>query len=353
MTNNKQPGSTLGPIVSVMKRGQPVHVALVDSNRVPVHGFDVDYPANIHFRYMRNGAFSVFVATNRPVEVRIIKDGELLAEQRVNPLPQPVSNRGEQSAVRRQVSENLTAPQPFFLDSTNDHQPLMFSPDPLGRSQEERLQLQLHPDKHLPFPAQLARVHRNEPTPVKAFKEDLDPVKAGLIPPAAAQAKPSRAPANDGASNPGAPTTSLSDELTLEEDAASTAAQPAQVAAPASELLEKEPETEGAHPVELLDVPLPRMAPSYGMIAIGVRLVQTKVEGEPVAPPDGFDYVLFQLNTWEDHAKIRARLHSRIKLPAKVPYREYDDGQTPINPLHTLHGQGCGCSHGHDPRRFR
>jgi hypothetical protein len=350
MTNKSQPSNPLGPIVTVQKRGLPVHVGIVDSNRLMAHGFDVDYPAKIHFRTLRHGPFSVLVATKSAVEVRVMMDGQLLCEQRLDPLPQPMRDRGEKSAVRRQVNENLNAPQPFFITAQNDGTPLTFVADPQGRSAQERLQLQLHPDQFAPAAEGPATVHRHEHVGTPHAKMDVDPFKLGLI-------APPPAPVNndlphDGATEPGALTEggSLADALSS-DDGSSTANAPAQLV-PASAQLPVDEHLVAPESAMHIDIPLPHMAPSYGMIAVGVRLVQVVVDGEPPQAPDGFDWVLFQVNTWEDHARVRANLHSRIQMPPKVPYREIDDG-TQVSDTHTVHGSGCGCSHGHNPRRFR
>ena len=346
MTTNKKP-AIAGPIVSVQKRGRPVHVALVDSNRVFAHGFDVDYPADIHFRTMRHGPFSVLIATQDTVEIRVMMDNQLLCEQRLDPLPQPSFEQGDKSAVRKQVHEQLNAPQPFFVSHKNDGAPLAFTADPQGRSIEERMRLELHPDALLPVNGP-ATIKHEEPVGHMEAKLDVDPSKFGMVPPPQAAA-PTSAPA-DGATNPGTEGANLGDALST-SNGASNASRPALVV-PASAQLpvdEHQAEPGGDYHVEL---PLPTMASSYGMIAVGVRLVQVPIDGEPPLPLDGFDYVLFQLNTWEDNARVRANLHSRIKLPPKVAYREIDDG-TPSSNNHTVHNAGCGCSHGHDPRRFR
>jgi hypothetical protein len=350
MTNRNQPGDNpLGPIVTVQKRGLPVHVGIVDSNRTMAFGFDVDYPASIHFRTMRHGPFSVLVATKAALEVRVMLDGKLLCEQRLDPLPQAMRDRGEKSAVRRQVNENLGTHQAFFINAQNDGNPLMFIADPQGRSAQERLQLQLHPDRFAPAAYGPATVHRDEPTGQVHAKMDVDPIKLGFV-------APPPAPTNldqpqDGATESGAPSGSLADALST-NDGSSTAATPAQLV-PASAQLPVEEHASDPDAHMHFDVPLPRMAPSYGMIAVGVRLVQVVVDGEPPQAPDGFDWILFQVNTWEDHARVRANLHSRIKLPPKTPYREVDDGTSQGTQTHTVHGFGCGCSHGHNPRRFR
>ena len=99
-----------------------------------------------------------------------------------------------------------------------------------------------------------------------------------------------------------------------------------------------------------IQAPVPTdWAPSHGLVVIGVRMVQTQQEGEPTLPPDGFEYVLFQLNTWADHARVRANLHSRIKLAPRVKFPEYIDQHVQLED-----GQcSCGHSHGFDPHRFR
>jgi hypothetical protein len=351
MTNQRKP-LIPGPIVSVDKGyGRSVSVAIVDTNRMITHGFDVDYPARIHFRTMRHGPFSVLVATKDPVEVRVIMDGKLLSEQRLDPLPTPSRDGSDLSAVRNQVREHINAPQPFFISFANDGSPLTFAADPVeGRTATQRMQLQLHPD--LFAPAQGATMHLGkDPVDVGQAKPDIIPSAAHLIAPPA----PPAASVEGESASTGDPEVAA-ELLGTNADTAtqtSTAQRPALVVPASAQLPVEQFE---APPSDLkIELPLPKMAPSFGMIVVGVRMVQTQAAGEPVMPADGFEYVLFQANTWEEHCKVRANLHSRIKLPPKMDVPEIDDGTPKESHDHRTHSPHCGCgkSHGYDPRRFR
>jgi len=346
---------TPGPVVTVDKKhGRKVGLALVDGNRMFSHGFEVDFPAHMNFRIMRHGPYSVMVLADQPCEVRIMQDGKLLAEQRLDPLPSPsLMHKPGGSDVRRQVRELVNAPQPFFISFGDDHTPLMFTTDPEGRSAEERLALQLYPK--LNEPVKGASMHLGvDPIGISDEVFDIDPAKLGLPP-----AMKPVAPSDDTVTA----TDAASDESTIA--GASSAEAPegghdhdhdeteAEATGPAKVHTAVVDATGEVAPSDYrIDAPLPQnWAPSHGLIAIGVRMIQVQTEGEPAMPPDGFEYVLFQLNTFEESSRVRANLHSRIKLPPKVVYRELDDMHHDPEREELGH-RGCGHSL-HDPKRFR
>lgn len=324
-----------GPLVTVEKRfGRKVGLALVDSNRMFLNGFDSDYPAPVHYRVMPlgHGNFSVMVLADQPVEVRVMMDGKLLAEHRLDPLPQPTNALAPNgSAVKRQVRELVRAPQPFFISFGNDNAPFVFGPDPEGRSSEELVRLQLFPQALEPVEG--AKMNLGvDPEHICEAVPDIDPATVGLAP-ATAPAAPSDEQPTGGDTDGGAeaPAEQAVTMVTSTVDQTNGEVQP------------------GNYRIQ---APIPQnWAPSHGLVAIGVRMVQMQTEGEPIMPPDGFDYVLFQLNTWEDHARMRANLMFRVKLPPKAQFKELDD----------THGGGhceevshrfCGHAN-HDPRKFR
>lgn len=345
---------TPGPVVTVDKKyGRKVGLALVDVNRMFSHGFEVDFPAHMNFRIMRHGPYAVMVLADQPCEVRIMQDGKLLAEQRLDPLPSPSKiHKPGGSEVHRQVRELVNAPQPFFISFADDHTPLMFTTDPEGRSAEELLALQLYPQ--LTEPVTGPTMHLGE-EPVAIGDEvfDIDPAKLGL-PALLAPVAPSddnvvTVPDADAevSTIAGAVSTDAPEGGHEHDETEATATGPAKV-----HTAQVDEKGEVAVSDYRIDAPLPQnWAPSHGLVAIGVRMIQVETEGEPVMPPDGFQYVLFQLNTFEDSARVRANLHSRIKLPPKVVYSELDDKHHGPERKELGH-RGCGHSM-NDPRRFR
>jgi hypothetical protein len=352
------------------KFGREVAVALVDPNRMVMQGFDVDtslppMQADVHFRIARHDRYAVVAVTKYPIEVRVLQDGKLLSESRLDPLPQPTVSRGD-SQVRRQVAEAVSQPQPFFITHANklgeQPVPLEFVPDPKGRSVEERVQMQIRPQAMVPV--HMVPVQRTgDPKHTIEAKMDIDPVKLGLVPPPPA-AKPAAldqtssdamVPGNvagpaDGITDGAAPATCECEHEHVHDDHCQHNHAPAGAPASAARSASEYDVNPAAYTSEL---PLPETwAESHGLVAIGIRIVQQAVDGEPPMAPDGFTYVLFQMNTFADNAKVRANLHFHIKLPPKVPYREYDDGAK-HDELPRIVDHCCGNNHGHNPRRFR
>ncbi len=288
--------NTPSALVTVDKRfGRQVLVGIVDSNRQLTNGFSSDWPATINYRTLRHGSFSVLVGTRAPVEVRVMMDGKLLCEHILDPLPAP-SLSGTRSDVTRKLGELINQPQPFFISSDSEGANLAFVAD--ERTDEEHLRLQLNPEPINPVNSP-AHMHLGEVPSIFQAKIDI-PAPAKSIP-----------------------------------------AQVDQTGTVVSRGHE-------------IDAPLPdSWAPSSGLLVIGIRMIQTQQEGEPTMPPDGFEYVLFQLNTWENHARIRANLHSRIKLGPRIKFPEIVDGEKPQDYQSATPTGTCGHSHGHNPRRFK
>lgn len=345
-----------GPLVVVDKKyGRKVGLALVDGNRMFLHGFETDFPAPVNFRIMRHGNFSVMVLADQPVELRVMMDGKLLAEHRLDPLPQPVGGP-EHSSVKRQVREMVTAPQPFFITFADNNAPFTFAPDPEGRSLEERVRMQLYPQAIEPAEGPTMHLGVN-PEHIGDEVFDVDPASLGLTP-----ATPRSLPSDDAA-----PAAAGDDATISGAVAGNTASGEHDHAHETDEVAEGEgqvsmhtstvDQTDGSVvPSDIrLDAPVPEnWAPSHGLLAIGVRMIQVQTEGEPMLPPDGFQYVLFQMNTFEESAAVRANLHSRIRIAPKVAYRELDDKHHEhAEALEELGHRGCGHTHNHDPRRFR
>jgi hypothetical protein len=349
------------PMIAVDKNfGREVLVGIVDSNRHITNGFTSDWPTTIHYRTLAHGPFSVLVGARQPVEVRVMLDGELLCEQFLDPLPSPRASHSRSDVVRK-AGELTNQPQPFFISFDDNGGLLKFAADAQGRSPDELLQLQLHPEPLNPVPGP-ASMHVGEmPSGLFDAVVDLPPIPAG------AQARSGLAPlpvsppapelhnpepeqlVNESATGDGEGRR----DLDSPEAATSNSEGVRDIASPEpAPMVRAQVDARGTvlpsdHHIQ---APVPTAwAPSHGLVVIGVRMVQTAQEGEPTLPPDGFEYVLFQLNTWEGHARIRANLHSRIKLGPRVKFPERVDGH-----VHTDDGPcSCGHSHGFNPQRFR
>lgn len=151
--------------------GRSVSLAITDANHITAHGFDVNYPASIHFRTLKPGAFSVLVGTRLPVEVQVIMDGVLHASQICDP-SNVGSSGGADTAVRRNVRELVDKPQAFFISTTDDGTPLQFSkPAESGEeSRTQRLRQQLFP---LLTSAPLQPLRTGQPGDALPVEDDL------------------------------------------------------------------------------------------------------------------------------------------------------------------------------------
>lgn len=349
MTNKKPGNGPLNPLVTVDKQfGREVIVGIVDSRRQIAHGFELegDGVTPIRYRTLKYGPFAALIGAKDPCEIRIIMDGKLITEQRLDPQPSP--NSMSNSDVVQRVERMVAQPQPFFITHGSNGAALMFTPPSHeaheGECDHDHVLDQLHAGRNvmtLPTPVIL----QGEPTGLVEAKIDLTAEQLGLpaLPP------PPAVEENHG-DKTGNKVAALADGEVVDADAAAHEPTDSELAAAAviPVSLPVDETVKGAEAVTIMDTPLPtRWAPSHGLIAIGVRMVQVQHEGEPTMPPDGFTYVLFQLNTWEDHTRLRANSMYRVKLPPKMPYREYPglDGDQQGH-THSPNGVcGCGIAH--------
>lgn len=282
-----QPG---GFIEVVKPYGRSVKFAVLDANRVPTQGFSIDSPVRQNFRVLRHGQYSLLVLTDLPIDVRLVKDGVLVGEQRCDPQQTPAAQSN--SDVERKARELSRSPRPFYISTDDSGEPLSFAPDP-DRSVQERLALQLYTGRPMHVPEPL--VQRPEP-PEAPTTQSLQTI--------------ADAPSNRLCWSP--------DDLRNDRQVSDRVEDVQGIAG--SNLLDEDagapvdqPALEFVEP-ELFDVSgqAERWAPSSGLLAIGIRMVQVATQGEPAMPPDGFDWSLVQLNTFEEHALVRANLLSRI-----------------------------------------
>jgi hypothetical protein len=93
-------------------------------------------------------------------------------------------------------------------------------------------------------------------------------------------------------------------------------------------------------------------APSNGLVAVGIRMIQNIEENEPPVPPDAFTYVLFQMNPWTVHTVAMAHAANRVILPsreamARMMADEGFDGDVPLLPKVRCACAKIGCNSGH------
>lgn len=327
-----QPG---GMIEVVKPYGRSVKLAVLDAHRVPAQGFSINYPVHQNFRVLRHGQFSIMVLTDRPVDVCLAKDGLLVGAQRCDPLNQSSAAQADNSEVRSKARELSRAPQPFYISTDYNDQPLSFDPDPVHRSVKDRLALQLYGSPPVPVPQ--PQVQRPQP-PEALSTPSLQSI--------------AEAPSNtlcwspDGPPNHPQPSQNVGDDASTAEHSFAIDAHEGALNHTNEEPLELE-DLEA----ELFDADgqANRWAPSSGLLAIGVRMVQIDIQGEPLMPPDVFDWVLVQLNTFEEHALVRAHLLGRIN-----PLPDDDNDSSTFDLGHGRHPlPGRGDSNRHGSQRFR
>lgn len=312
-------------VVSVNKKplGR-VLVGIVDGNRMPAYGFDVKNFIPNHFRMVPFGSFGVFAASRQPIEVRVIMDGQVIRETRLFPKDPPTGMMLD-PVLKKLMAET---PTPHYLAGTEEGQPFLLNQYDSELTLEEIIFEQLHPGR-MQAPPAMESID-NGPLELEELREDVNPEEffAKLQP---------KAPVVQ--ELPEVNLTSADDQDHPEwqegddsNDNAETHRELAQLAALAkfeSMAIESEAEVsesvaEQAPEIEteesLVFDPRKRnssWAPSHGLLAIGVRFIQVPRENEPLATPDGFTYVMFQLNPWDLHLMARCQLMSRVVIPTR------------------------------------
>ncbi len=328
-------------VVSVNKKplGR-VLVGIVDGNRMPAFGFDVkDFVPN-HFRMVPFGSFGIFAASRQPIEVRVILDGQVVRETRLFP-KDPPEGMFLDPMVRKLMTET---PTPHYLSGTEEGLPFLLNGYNSELSLEEIIADQLQPGRLDPPPAM--DMIDNGPLVLEELKEDVDPEEffAKLQPTPVPQPEQVNVDeveemrfAMESANEMESTTSENQDHPEWKEgddinDDADTHRQLAQLAAVAKfesmeiesgqDLVEntEQEQIEDREEYHLTFDASKRAsswAPSNGLLAIGVRFIQVPRENEPLAKPDGFTYVMFQLNPWQLHLMARVRLMGRIVIPSR------------------------------------
>lgn len=296
-------------------------VGVVNGSRIPSFGFDVAGMPPNHWRLVEHGAFGILIGARNALEVRVVLDGETILETKLYP-SDPPANHGMDEKVRAMMAES---PQPHFLTRSNSGEPFMFKAHDYTRPIAEIIASQVHPGAFEAPPA-LDIIDNGAPV-TEELKLDLDLSKLPFV-----KAEPPAAPDNavdapvegdtagDGAGFPGwtgandALASSAKEEPTA--DNGLPADLPADVVALLTGQAPAEPEGE-KYPVIDVTTRARSWAPSNGLVAVGIRLLQEAAENEPPTAPDAFTYVLFQMNPWDVHVAARNMLTRRIIMPSQ------------------------------------
>jgi hypothetical protein len=323
-------------------RDRQVLVGILNGNRMPAFGIDVRGMAPNHYRIVEPGKFGVLIGARQPIEVRVLLDGKLLLESELKAYENP-SAKGDPELRRRMME----APHPHYLMHDSDGKPFMFEGPPTDEmSVDEIIAEQIHSGV-MKSPPTLAQIDE-EGQVFEEFRLDLDPANFGLT---------SHDPASD---------ISLADRmareaarLAAEDTAADVAPELAEKAAEGDEPIQDVASTEdGAAGKEKLEqiidpfVQSKSWAPSHGLVAVGIRMMQSLEEHEMIpTAPDGFVYTLFQLNPWWLHNKVHARVMGRVIVPSVDELRQMtiDEGYEDELPGHGEH-VSCGLRHRHNHR---
>lgn len=350
-------------VVSVNKKplGR-VLVGIVDGNRLPAFGFDVkDFVPN-HFRMVPFGSFGVFAASRQPIEVRVILDGQVVRETQLFP-KDPPEGMFLDPMIRKLMTET---PTPHYLAGTEEGLPFLLNGYNSELHPETIIAEQLHAGRYDPPPT--IDMVDNGPLVLEELREDVDPRQFfANLQPAQEPEQPEQIEPVTFEETPDATGTVLSDEEKDHpewqkgddiKDDANTYRQLAELAAVAKfqsmagELQSDESSEEQSVDEEtsLTFNPGKRAsswAPSNGLVAIGVRFIQVPRENEPLATPDGFTYVLFQLNPWELHLMAHCRLLGRKVIPSRDQMNRIKEAEGFGGEVIHLPDVSCGQSHPH------
>ncbi len=358
-------------VVSVNKKplGR-VLVGIVDGNRMPAFGFDVKEFVPNHFRMVPFGSFGIFAASREPIEVRVILDGKVVRETRLFP-KEPPQGMFLDPMMKKLMSET---PTPHYLADTEDGFPFTLETYNNGLTLDDIIGNQLHPGRLDPPPT--LDMIDNGPLVMEELREDIN-IEEYFASLQAAQPTVKNVAVDEDEQPAAEVTEPVMDEVISDEeqdhpewpegddlnDDPDTYRQVAQIAAVAKlEALEvvdesaeetqtAEEDTADSEEYDLkidLHKRASSWAPSHGLLAVGVRFIQVPRDNEPLARPDGFTYVMFQLNPWDLHLRARCELMGRIVIPsreqmARVMQSEGFGGEI-------IHLPNVSCGH-EDPRR--
>jgi hypothetical protein len=324
-----------------------VVVGILSGNRIPAFGFDVDGYAPNHYRMVPYGRFGLLLGSKNAVEVRVLLDGKLLLEKQLYPAGPP-SGPGIDEKVRAMMSER---PEPFFIMEGSNGKPLQYAPHDPNLSLNEIVAEQIHPGAR-ESPPSIAKLDGGT-KPTQEFKSDLTPEnlsewlqKMGMppMPPA---------PAVDATASGATPGSTLANASSAPQLQPGATAQEGTAVSETGEVLTL---SETASPLPATVNALERSvnwAPSHGLVAIGVRMIQELHDMEPPRGPDAFTYVLFQLNPWNVHNKVHAKLMGRVIVPSREQMRKMMEEEGFASDAPHVPQVVCGgnCGHKHHQKR--
>lgn len=327
-----------------------VIVGIINGDRMPAGGFDVHGLPPNHFRVVEPGNFGIIVGAKHALEVRVILDGELLCEQKLIPMDPP-SNPFMDPKVRQMMAES---PQPHFVTRKSDGSAFVFKAHDSSLSAAELVQDQFHPLRNA-VPPSVDMIDNGGPK-TNELVADVTPEQVVEMLLKKSNARPIEP---DVDAIPAPPTVSSESLLATEggdEQAAlpfAEAAEEAEVPAPQASSLKCEEVDENPYPAAL-DLTSRHLywAPSNGLVAVGIRMIQSIEENEPPAPPDAFTYVLFQMNPWDVHTTALAQAQNRVIMPsreamARMMSEEGFEGDVPVLPKVVCACANHGCRGGH------
>lgn len=367
-------------VVSVNKKplGR-VLVGIVDGNRMPAFGFDVKEFVPNHFRMVPFGSFGIFTASREPIEVRVILDGKVIRETRLFP-KDPPQGMFLDPMMKKLMSET---PTPHYLSDTTDGFPFTLDAYSNNLSLDDIIGNQLQPGRLDPPPT--LDMIDNGPLVMEEVREDvnIEEYLASLQLPAQPTQEDVAVdiPAEDMLTDVSVDESTEDDAILSDEqdhpewsegddlkDDPDTYRQVAQLAAvakleameivdanvDATPTSEAEATEENAQDLDEYDLKIDlhkrasSWAPSHGLLAVGVRFIQVPRDNEPLAKPDGFTYVMFQLNPWDLHLRARCELMGRIVIPSREQMARVMQSEGFGGEIIQLPDVSCGHE---DPRR--
>jgi len=326
--NKRNPGIPALPsgLVKVDKGSmRDVIVGIINGDRMPAGGFDVHGLPPNHFRVVEHGSFGIIIGAKHALDVRVIQDGKLLVEKRINPI-QPPSNPFMDAKVRQMMAES---PQPHFITEDAEGKRFEFKSDGSGLSASEMVDEQFHPLRN-GIPPAVDMIDGKDAPRTNELIADITPeqVVAAMMKATGATAP---LPADEAAVPPPPSldgttgellATADGDQPALDFEAADgdsrneSAGESAEVSASGFKCEAVEEGEEHAPAIDLASRHL-YWAPSNGLVAVGIRMVQSMEENEPPTAPDAFTYVLFQMNPWNVHCVALAKAANRIVMPSR------------------------------------
>lgn len=362
--NKRNPAMPALPsgLVKVEKGGaREVVVGIVNGDRMPAFGFDVEGLPPNHFRVVQPGNFGILVGAKHALEVRVMLDGKLIAEQTLMPMDPP-SNPSMDERVRKMMAES---PQPHFVTRQANGKPFVFKAHNPERSSTETVHEQFHPLRNA-NPPSIDMIDNGAPVTKELIEdvsqEEIDAMFNKNAPVLPADDLPAIAPApadESLASAEGEETATADGEqgtLNFSDlgapDPVLEASQTPVVDA-LNAMFDAAPAPVDTNPnppaIDLNNRSL-YWAPSNGLVAVGVRMLQTFDENEPPMPPDAFTYVMFQLNPWDVHCLAQAHAQNRVIMPsqeamARLMRDEGFEEEAPRMPKVVCQCAKRGCGH--------